>query len=175
MIDKLDEKFRPCVGAMIINDKSQIWIGKRITKIKKEGLEEISNYKDRKLWQMPQGGIDPGEEPEEAVFREVYEETGLKDIKILAVSDHWYQYKIPKTILNNYKGKFIGQTQKWFLLQHLGNDNDVNLVPDENSGNYQEFADWKWENPEKILDQVIDFKTETYKKVLKEFENIRML
>jgi len=166
MIDELDKKFRPCVGAMIINSNSKVWLGKRISK---------TNYQSENLWQMPQGGIDPDEDPEKAVLREVFEETGIKKLKIIAVSAHWYRYKIPKVILNNMKGDFIGQTQKWFLLYYEGDDSEIRLIPDNDSGLYQEFEDWKWENSKNVIDLVINFKKDTYIKVFKEFTDLGIL
>ncbi|MDG2187538.1 MAG: RNA pyrophosphohydrolase [Hyphomicrobiales bacterium] len=163
MINDTDKYYRPCVGAMIINNRSEVWLGKRINK---------TAYQTDHLWQMPQGGIDPGENPEKAVFREVYEETGLKKLKIISISSHWYRYEIPKIILNNMKGNYIGQTQKWFLLHHTGEDAEVNLIPDNNSDLNQEFTDWKWESRENILDMIIDFKKQTYIKVLDEFKGL---
>lgn len=154
--------YRPCVGAMIINQDGMIWMGKRINKV---------DYQTNSLWQMPQGGIDEGEEPDNAVIREVYEETGIKKIQIIKKTNNWYNYDIPKEILANMNSKYVGQTQQWFLLSFEGTDDEINLIPPLKSKQPQEFIEWKWENPENILNMVIDFKRETYRQVLAEFKN----
>ncbi len=154
--------YRPCVGAMIINQDKMIWMGKRINKI---------DYQTDSLWQMPQGGIDRGEKPENAVIRETYEETGIKKVEIIKKAKNWYNYDIPKEILANMKSQFIGQTQQWFLLSFKGSDDEINLIPPLKSNQMQEFTEWKWENPKNIIDMVIDFKRETYRQVLTEFND----
>ena len=159
---KDDELYRPCVGAMIINEDNKVWLGKRINIIHPEA---------NLLWQMPQGGIDPGESPEEAVYREVYEETGIKNLKTICMSDYWYYYDIPSAMYEKVKGKYIGQRQKWFLLFHDGDDDEINLIPENNNELHQEFSEWKWELRENIVHQVINFKRETYLKVLEEFKD----
>ena len=119
---------------------------------------------------MPQGGIDNGEKAEEAVYREVYEETGIKNLTIIYESKNWYYYDIPDNFYENPKGNFVGQKQKWFLMFFSGADEEINLIPDKNMTHHQEFSEWKWELRDNIIDQVIEFKKETYHKVLEEFK-----
>ncbi|MAU57449.1 MAG: RNA pyrophosphohydrolase [Rhizobiales bacterium TMED28] len=154
--------YRPCAGAMIINKYNQVWLGKRLIK--------SDNPKNLPLWQMPQGGIDNGEKAEEAVYREVYEETGIKNLTIIYESKNWYYYDIPDNFYENPKGNFVGQKQKWFLMFFSGADEEINLIPDKNMTHHQEFSEWKWELRDNIIDQVIEFKKETYLKVLEEFK-----
>ena len=155
--------YRPCAGAMIINKYNQVWLGKRLIK--------SDNPKKLPLWQMPQGGIDNGEKAEEAVYREVYEETGIKNLTIIYESKNWYYYDIPGNFYENPKGNFVGQKQKWFLMFFSGADEEINLIPDKNMTHHQEFSEWKWELRDNIIDQVIEFKKETYHKVLEEFKS----
>ena len=154
--------YRPCAGAMIINKYNQVWLGKRLIK--------SDNPKKLPLWQMPQGGIDNGEKAEQAVYREVYEETGIKNLTIIYESKNWYYYDIPDNFYENPKGNFVGQKQKWFLMFFSGADEEINLIPDKNMTHHQEFSEWKWELRDNIIDQVIEFKKETYLKVLEEFK-----
>ena len=160
---KKNDKYRPCAGAMIINKYNQVWLGKRLIK--------SDNPNKNPLWQMPQGGIDNGEKAEEAVHREVYEETGIKNITIIYESKNWYYYDIPSDIYESPKGNFVGQKQKWFLMFFSGADNEINLVPEKHMAHRQEFSEWKWEQRDKIIGQVIDFKRETYRKVLEDFKD----
>ncbi len=155
--------YRPCAGAMIINKSNQVWLGKRLIR--------SDNPKRFSLWQMPQGGIENGEKAEDAVYREVYEETGIKNLTIIYESKNWYYYDIPNNIYEKPTGNFVGQKQKWFLMFFSGADGEINIIPDKNMTHHQEFSEWKWEERDKIVDQVIDFKKATYQRVLEEFKD----
>ena len=155
----MDKKFRKNVGIMIINPAGEVWLGKRA-----DGLKFKFNE------QMPQGGIDSGETPLEAAYREMKEETGLEKEKtrLLYESKEWYSYVFPKpkTI-----GKHIydGQIQKWFLFLYQGNGSDFNLeyYPEE-----IEFISYKWYPLREIVQYVVPFKRDVYSKVTDEFEPI---
>ncbi len=147
-------KYRLNVGIMIINSQGLIWMGKR-----RHTLSSPFSY------QMPQGGIDPGETPEQTLWRELYEEVGLSqnECKVLAVSKNWYTYLIPPE--HKMRSKYAGQKQKWFLLQLTCPDETVCL----NKTDYPEFSSFKWMTPEEAKNAVIPFKREVYQKVLAEF------
>ena len=148
--------YRSCVGMMIINNQKEILVGKRI--------DHPSGY-----WQMPQGGIDENENPEEAVWREMMEEIGTNKAKLIRVSNQWINYDIPADTLKKlpWGHKYKGQTQKWYIMRFLGNDNEINLKTKR-----PEFFEWKWINIENITDKVVDFKLHVYEKIKQELKNL---
>ena len=152
--------YRPCVGAMLFNKKGQVWLGKRI--------EEPNKFRSY-VWQMPQGGIDLGEDPADAVIRELMEETGTDKAQIYRKSDHWFNYDLPKKLLRNGRIRnYKGQTQKWFALRFRGLDSDFNLNVHEKP----EFSEWRWASLNDITDLIVPFKREVYMKVVNEFKDI---
>ena len=146
--------YRIGVGIILLNKKKKVFIGKRI---------DIKS----KAWQMPQGGIIKGEELEDAAYRELYEETGVKKVKIVFKSKKWFQYNIPLLLKKKlWKGKYLGQKQKWFVMKFNGNEKkDINL-----NINKAEFCNWKWVNLNELENLIVPFKKEMYKKIVKEFE-----
>lgn len=147
--------FRPGVGMMIINSKSQVFMGKRV---------------DSKIhgWQMPQGGIDAGETPSAAALREMEEEIGTANGKIIAESRNWYSYRVPKTLIPRlWDGKYCGQRQKWFLIDYLGEDTDINI-----NTSHPEFEEWKWIDFDELIGDVIPFKVKLYRQIIAEFETV---
>lgn len=153
MEEHMEKPYRKNVGIMLINDQKKIWFGLRA---------------NRKGWQMPQGGIDTNEDPLTAVYRETLEEIGISSdkLKLLAESSKWYTYDFPFCKKGTLAQYFKGQTQKWFLFRFLGTDSDFNLKQNPKE---IEFATFKWEDPDKIVDKVINFKQEVYQQVLDEF------
>lgn len=154
-----DMKFRPNVGLMIINKKGEVWLGTRA---------DGSKFKYNR--QMPQGGIDVGETPVQAAYRELWEETGLEKDKVvlLGESKHWYSYKFPHaTRFGN--ATYVGQRQKWFLFLYAGDGRDFNLsvYPEE-----IEFVEYHWYPLNQILEQVVPFKRDVYAKVQMEFSDL---
>ena len=141
---------------MILNDKNEILVGRR--------LDHPSGY-----WQMPQGGIDLDEKPEEAVWREMMEEIGTNNASLICTSKYWHNYEIPKDTLKKLPwGKiFIGQTQKWFVFRFTGQNSDINVSTDN-----PEFSEWKWSKYESLVDNIVPFKREIYEKIINEFKNI---
>lgn len=144
--------YRDAVGIMIINPQKKVWLGYR-------AWTQTSAYH----WQMPQGGIDDGETPEQAVWREMYEETGLtqETCQLIAESQNWYTYDIPK----KSKRKIDGERQKWFLFLFHGTKKDVNLKIQKKP----EFVRFRWAEPQKAPYLIIPFKKEVYNQVLAEF------
>lgn len=153
--DYSDLPFRPGVGMMILNKEKKIFVGRR--------LDSKANG-----WQMPQGGIDLGETPSHAAMREMHEEIGSSSGKIIAESKRWYSYRVPKFLVPRlWNGKYCGQKQKWFLIQFLGNDSEINLNTD-----LPEFEQWKWVDVKELPKIVIPFKRKLYYKVMNEFRDI---
>jgi putative (di)nucleoside polyphosphate hydrolase len=150
------KKYRRCVGMMILNHKNKILVGRR--------LDHPSGY-----WQMPQGGIDQNEIPEEAVWREMKEEIGTNNAKLINTSTQWLNYDIPNETLKTlpWGNIFIGQTQKWFVFKFTGQDSDIN-VGTENP----EFSEWKWLSNNSLIENVVPFKKNLYIKVLDEFKSV---
>ncbi len=147
-------RYRPCVGMMILNRDNSIFLGKRA------GLSG-----DRYAWQMPQGGIDGGETTLEAAWRELHEETSISNAEVIAEASEWHLYDLPQEALDRWKGKYIGQAQKWFLFRFTGQDTDIDLAGHEQV----EFVDWQWSHPRKVPDLVVPFKKQVYVNVIREF------
>ena len=156
----MDKKYnnlplRKGVGVVLLNSNNQIFVAKR-----------IDNPKD--FWQMPQGGIDVGEDPLTAAFRELKEETSIKSVKLIKEINSEITYHLPENLLGIiWKGKYKGQIQKWFVMRFLGNDNEINLKT-----KHPEFLDWKWIDIEDITTKVVDFKLHVYKKIQNELKNL---
>ena len=148
------KNYRKGVGIIIVNAKGLFFLGKRI------GAE---------AWQFPQGGIDENELPEEALFRELHEETGLlkEKVKILAVSKKWLGYHIPHVFQRSNK-KYDGAMQKWFLLELIRTNEDVDL----NAVNHAEFDAWKWADKSTAINSVIRFKKAVYESIFSEFSDV---
>ena len=153
---KFSEKnYRPCVGIVLINNGS-IFAGQRL------------DYKSD-AWQMPQGGIDIGESPENAAYRELEEETGTTSAEIIFTLDEWLEYNLPPELIGKaLGGKFKGQKQKWFLMIFKGDDSDFNL-----NSHIAEFDEWAWREIEEMPDLVVDFKKELYLKLIEKFSPIK--
>ena len=152
----MTKKYRKCVGMMILNSNNEILVGRRI--------DHPSGF-----WQMPQGGIDENEDPEEAVWREMLEEIGTNNAKIIKISDQWIKYEIPEKTLKTlpWGEKYIGQQQKWFAFRFVGQEKEIN-VGTENP----EFSEWKWAKINSIIDNIVPFKRHVYSKILKEFKEL---
>ena len=156
----MEDKFknlplRNGVGIIVLNEDNKIFVAKR-----------IDNPKN--FWQMPQGGVDEGEDFLSAAFRELEEETSIKKVKLIKEIDEETTYLLPKHLLGIiWKGKYKGQKQKWFLMRYLGNDNEININTKK-----PEFLDWKWIDIDHITDVVVDFKLEVYKIIQKKIKSI---
>tara|TARA_Y100000992_G_C21127441_1_gene424937 strand:+ start:351 stop:800 length:450 start_codon:yes stop_codon:yes gene_type:complete len=142
---------RKGVGIIVLNKNNHVFVGKR-----------KDNPTDK--WQMPQGGIDAGENYIDAMKRELIEETSIKNIKILKEIENTYQYELPNNLVGIiWKGKFRGQKQKWFITRFLGTDNEINI-----NTKHPEFIDWKWIEPKLLPDVIVNFKKDLYLNLLKE-------
>jgi putative (di)nucleoside polyphosphate hydrolase len=159
-----DLPYRPCVGVMVLNRLGLAFIGRRIG-----GPEHVDRTHD---WQMPQGGINPGEEPWPAALRELCEETNIRSVERIGEIAEWLNYDIPRDIVGQaWKGKYRGQTQKWFALRFTGEESEIDVVhPD--GAQEAEFAAWRWEEMQTIPDLVVPFKRAVYERVVREFRHL---
>jgi putative (di)nucleoside polyphosphate hydrolase len=156
-----DLPYRPCVGMAVFNRAGRVFIGRRI-----DGPEHTDATH---VWQMPQGGIDEGEEPYPAALRELYEETNIRSVERLAEIADWLIYDIPREIAGKaWNGKYRGQKQKWFALRFTGDDSEIDIAHPA-GGHEPEFVDWRWERLEKLPELVVPFKRQIYERVVKEF------
>ncbi|MCW1384173.1 RNA pyrophosphohydrolase [Novosphingobium sp. KCTC 2891] len=148
--------YRPCVGVMLVNAHGRVFVGKRI------------DNKEGDAWQMPQGGIDDGEDLHPAAFRELHEETGVTPdlVTVIAESREEHFYDLPGELLGKlWGGRFRGQRQRWLLLRFTGEDAHIDLE----AHNPPEFCEWKWVEPEMLPDLIVPFKRRVYRQVLDEF------
>ena len=148
--------YRANVGVMVLNKSGDVFVAQR--------LEHYAN-----AWQMPQGGIDPGEAPAEAALRELEEETGINSSKVVILSEtqNWISYELPANLIPKlWNGQYRGQKQKWFLMRFLGEDTDIDIETEE-----PEFSAWKWIAPNELPDAIVPFKHDVYVTVLDAFKN----
>lgn len=161
-----DLPYRPCVGIMVLNAKGLVWAGRRIA----EPDSELSSTD--KLWQMPQGGIDKGEEPYPAAMRELYEETGMRSVSLLAEAPQWINYDLPEHLIGvALKGKYRGQTQKWFAFRFDGDENEIAIDPPP-GGHSAEFDRWAWKPMSELPELIVPFKRPVYEEVVSAFMHL---
>ena len=147
--------YRPCVGMMVFNAQGRVFVGKRID----QSLEG---------WQMPQGGVDEGEEPREAALRELEEEIGTRNVEFLREYPGWLNYDLPPRLIGvALQGKFRGQRLKWYAMRFLGKDTEIDLTT-----SHQEFSDWRWVELDDALGTIVPFKREIYAQVIKAFRDL---
>jgi putative (di)nucleoside polyphosphate hydrolase len=146
--------YRRNVGVMLVNADGAVWVGQRRDRF-------------RDAWQMPQGGIDDGEDPRVAVLRELEEEIGVGPalVQVLAETGGWLSYDLPPAIVPQiWQGRFRGQEQKWYLMRYLGRDDQIDIATE-----HPEFSAWRWMAPDQLVARIVDFKREVYARVLDEF------
>jgi len=145
------------VGIILLNKKNNVFVGKR--------TDNPKNF-----WQMPQGGIDSNENFLDAAKRELEEETSVKSVKLIKELNSWLEYELPKNLLGKiWNGKYRGQKQKWFIMRFIGNENEINIKTKN-----PEFLEWKWINPSKLTEVVVNFKLDIYKKIKQEIESLNL-
>lgn len=151
-------EYRKGVGLMILNAQKQVWVGQRANTANLVGGADT--------WQMPQGGIDGTETPWQAALREMKEEIGTVNVRLIAESERWISYDFPEELHTTlWGGRFLGQTQKWFLVEFLGQDHEINIQT-----YHPEFATWKWVDSHQLPQLIVSFKHDLYVKILEEFK-----
>lgn len=147
--------YRPCVGLMILNPQNQVFVAKRIDT-------------RSEAWQMPQGGIDEGENPQQAALREMKEEIGTDNADFIAETQGWLEYDLPHHLVPQlWEGKYRGQKQKWYALRYLGDDSDIDINTDT-----PEFTEWKWVDMAALPDIIVPFKRQLYTQIVEQFRHL---
>jgi putative (di)nucleoside polyphosphate hydrolase len=155
--------YRPCVGIALFSRDGLVWIGSRSDE-NAEG-EGKGNW-----WQMPQGGLDEGEDPEEAARRELYEETSVREASLLAEAPGWLTYDLPRDLVpTSWGGKYRGQKQKWFAFRFEGNEDEIAINPPP-GGHEAEFDDWAWRRLDEMPELIVPFKRGVYDKIVAAFK-----
>ncbi|MFD0985891.1 RNA pyrophosphohydrolase [Methyloligella solikamskensis] len=153
--------YRPCVGVMLVNAQGLVFVGRRTDR--QDDTEGEGDW-----WQMPQGGIDKGEEPDVAARRELWEETGVTSVELIGESRDWYRYDLPSELVGiAWKGRYCGQTQKWFVARFEGDESEIAL--DGRPGHDAEFDAWQWVELETLPDLIVPFKRPVYDQIVDEF------
>jgi putative (di)nucleoside polyphosphate hydrolase len=154
--------YRPCAGITLFNRHGEVFVGRR------EGGPE--HMDPTHIWQMPQGGIDEGEDAYEAALRELYEETNIRSVKKLGAIGGWLTYDLPPHLVGTaWKGKYRGQKQKWFALLFTGEDREIDVRHPGGGKHKPEFVEWRWEPIGNLTTVVVPFKRKTYQRIVKEF------
>jgi putative (di)nucleoside polyphosphate hydrolase len=165
---KTDElPYRRNVGVALFNRRGQVFLGRR--KERRGGMELVAGHE----WQMPQGGIDEGESPLEAARRELYEETNVSSVALLAEAPGWLSYDLPpEALTRRWKGRYRGQTQKWFAFRFTGEDGEIDIARPGGGAFKPEFEAWRWEAIEAAPALVIPFKRAVYEAVVAAFADL---
>lgn len=156
--------YRPCVGIALFNAQGRVFVARRRP-------DKGPEYRDPVYeWQMPQGGIDSGEDPYNAALRELFEETNIRSTRLMAEAQDWFNYDLPVDALGKaLKGRYRGQTQKWFALRFIGEESEINVVAPGGGQHKPEFVDWRWERLESLPGLIIPFKRGVYERVVEAF------
>ena len=153
--------YRPCAGLAVFNRAGRVFIGRRI-----DGPEHVDNIH---VWQMPQGGIDPGEDPWPAALRELHEETNISSVEKLGEIEEWLVYDIPREIVGQaWGGRYRGQKQKWYALRFTGEESEIDIAHPA-GGHDPEFVEWRWERLANLPAMIVPFKRAVYERVVQEF------
>jgi putative (di)nucleoside polyphosphate hydrolase len=156
--------YRRCAGLAVFNRGGLVFIGRRI-----DGPEHVD---DTHVWQMPQGGIDPGEDPWPAALRELYEETNIQSVEKVGEIEEWLSYDIPRAIVGKaWGGKYRGQTQKWYALRFIGDPDEIDIAHPA-GGHDPEFVEWRWEPLVNLPAMIVPFKRRVYERVVQEFSGL---
>ena len=151
---------------MVLNQTGEVWMGQRPV------IHNDEFSEGDKRWQMPQGGIDEGEEPQAAAMRELWEETGIKSATMLGETNDWLYYDLPKKLIGvALRGRWRGQKQKWFAVRFEGDESEINIDSPPN-GAPVEFNMWEWVSMDEVTNRVVDFKLNVYEQVVAQFKHL---
>ena|SRR5690242_7686427 len=154
--------YRPCVGAMVFDRAGRVFIGRRV-----DGPEHTD---EAHAWQMPQGGLDAGEDPWSATLRELYEETSIRSVERLAECPEWLSYDIPSALVGKaWGGRYRGQRQKWYALRFTGDEREIDIAHPGGGHHKPEFIAWRWETAARLPSLVVPFKREVYERLVAAF------
>ena len=157
--------YRPCAGIMVLNRAGLVFVGRR-----KGGPEHVDATH---VWQMPQGGIDEGEDPYTGALRELYEETNMTSVEKLGEIAEWIAYDIPRDIVGEaWQGRYRGQKQKWYALRFTGDESEIDIAHPAGGAHKPEFIDWRWEKLENLPGLIIPFKRPVYDQVARSFAHL---
>ncbi|KFL25804.1 RNA pyrophosphohydrolase [Devosia sp. 17-2-E-8] len=160
--------YRDCVGVAVFNRRGQVFIGRRKPEDDPEDSSEMGAP-----WQMPQGGIDKGEAPLETAHRELFEETSIRSVRLIAEAPEWIYYDLPDEALGiALKGKYRGQRQRWFAFLFTGDEAEINVLEPGQGQHPAEFNAWRWEELKRMPDIVVEFKHDAYEQVVAAFADI---
>jgi putative (di)nucleoside polyphosphate hydrolase len=160
-----DLPYRLCVGIALFNADGLVWIGRRTD-------ENAEGEGEGHWWQMPQGGLDEGEDPYRAALRELYEETSVETVSLIREATDWFAYDLPPELVAiSWHGRYRGQKQKWFALRFEGDEAEIDVL-DPGDGNEREFSEWRWERLERLPELIVPFKRGVYQEVVEAFSDI---
>jgi putative (di)nucleoside polyphosphate hydrolase len=158
--------YRPCVGIALFNAKGLVWIGNRSDK-------EAEGEGKGHWWQMPQGGLDKGEDPYKAALRELHEETSVRHASLLKEAPGWLTYDLPPELVGrSWGGRYRGQTQKWFALRFEGKDSEIDALHPGGGKHKAEFTSWRWEKLDRLPGLIVPFKRKVYEQVVAAFASL---
>jgi putative (di)nucleoside polyphosphate hydrolase len=165
-VDKTTLPYRACVGVMLVNADNLAWIGRRI--------DAKGDAEGRGLWwQMPQGGVDKGEDLAQAARRELFEETSITSADFIGQTADWVHYDLPDDLIGvAWKGKYRGQKQHWFLMRFTGDDAEINVSSPGNGQFKAEFDAWRWASLDDVVDLTVPFKRSVYEQIVPEFAEL---
>jgi putative (di)nucleoside polyphosphate hydrolase len=168
VVKREDLPYRDCVGVAVFNNEGLVFVGRR-----KPGGNPEHVTGNNSPWQMPQGGIDKGEAPLEAAWRELYEETSIRTADLIAEAPEWIYYDLPDEALGiALKGKYRGQRQRWFAFRFTGDESEIEVVSPGGGAHPAEFDTWRWEELENLPDLIVPFKRDAYLQVVRAFSSV---
>jgi putative (di)nucleoside polyphosphate hydrolase len=165
--DKIAElPYRPCVGIALFDREGRVWIGMRSDK-------DAEGEGKGHWWQMPQGGLDEGEDPYKAALRELYEETSAESVSLIREAPGWFTYDLPADLVaKSWGGRYRGQKQKWFALRFEGKESEIDVAHPGGGKHKAEFTDWRWERLSRMPELIVPFKRKVYEEVAAAFADI---
>jgi putative (di)nucleoside polyphosphate hydrolase len=167
-----DLPYRPCVGVMLLNREGLVFVGRRKSEADLRAAQSGS-VSNGYAWQMPQGGIDPGEDAYQAALRELYEETNVRSVRLLAEAPDWYSYDLPNLVAGRaWRGRYRGQIQRWFAFRFEGDESEIDIRRPAGGQHKPEFDEWRWEAMHRLPDLIIPFKRPVYEKVVTAFRHL---